>query len=140
MSSTFEFEGEKFTLVNDPADFTLDEMDAIEGMLGGDFEELKTHRMKMLRAIAWVSISRKRPGFTLEDAGRVPLRVPAEAAQAARRKTPQDHQQGVVVLSPTSAGPVATRKRASRSKPGAAAPTRRSSRTSSTSAPGNSDS
>jgi len=57
---------------------TIDEIDAIEEITGQPLDALNkagTRRAPMLKAMAYVSMKRKYPDFTIEDAGRLRINL-----------------------------------------------------------------
>jgi hypothetical protein len=118
-AKTFEFEGESYTAVTSPNDITMDEMDAVlewlvEKGLDADISVLRqpVHRVKMLRILAWASINRVHPEFSLfADSGRIDIGGIA-GAMPTPRDLPKDHQAPGAVLSPTKPASRPTRRRA----------------------------
>lgn len=59
-------------------DFTLDEIDEIEQIAGQPFDSLTNPdipKARLMKALAFVATRRTDPDFTIEDAGRLRIRV-----------------------------------------------------------------
>lgn len=59
--------------------FTLDELIEIEALADGEILHPTGRSGRALRAIAWITVRRANPAYTLEDAGRLVLRVDGDA-------------------------------------------------------------
>ncbi|QAX94710.1 tail protein [Streptomyces phage Lilbooboo] len=71
-----------FTLDLKLESLTLDEIDAIEEITGMPLDALNkpgTRRAPMLKAMAYVTMKRKYPDFTIEDAGALRINLKGKA-------------------------------------------------------------
>ena len=140
---TFTWDGETYDVV--PVDdWNFQEGVAIEewaARAGYDWDALVKTKLLLGQALAWATLHRRRPDFTLEDAAKLKISIVNEIRAAAARAVPSDHQAPAVagvVLSPTSGEPDAKPNRAARRSPTKRAATARTSRTSSGSVRGKS--
>lgn len=126
------YDGQKFPFVPETSKLTYDELDVIEAHYEQDITEIFTaaRRREVVKILVWASIARGRPGFTLAEAGALPVDEGLTAFHAAQRPA-SPVAEGSELLSPTSAGRPRTRRPASpKSAAGAATTPRRSRSTS----------
>lgn len=99
-SKRFQLDDETFDLINDPDDWTVAELIQVEDYFGRDVERFG--RTRMMAAATWVSIHRRRPGFTLADN----IAMRSGAALLLPQETPpepqEEPQEPDVVLTPTN--------------------------------------
>lgn len=80
------------------ADLTIGEMEALEEITGAPLEDLVDEdgnlavavpKVKLLKAIVWISKHRENPDFTLEDASRLKLSFDAATITSLTKKRPR---------------------------------------------------
>ena len=137
---TFHWDGEEFELMESPRRWLMAELTYAEKWAQSDIE--KVSRKTMMLILVVISIRRRRQDLTFDRAAETfDLGTLVDLiAEGSTAKEVGEAEDPGVVLSPTSAGPVAAPRKARRSSATSAGSTPRRSRTSSASDPGKSTS
>jgi hypothetical protein len=116
----FEYDGEMFPIIP-PDEWSIDECIELERATMLDLFDVRSSKLLSVKALAWVSIVRLRPAFTLLDAGRLTIHILGaintaygDAVEERRKPAPS-----VAVLSPTPADTTPSRTDRRSAKKGA---------------------
>lgn len=77
--ATFVVGGEKYSLSYDA--LTLNELAALERLAGKAFQQIDLESAIGMQGLAWIAIHRRKPDFTIEDAGNLPLSAFQDTAE-----------------------------------------------------------
>jgi hypothetical protein len=103
-------DGKTYPYISSPRDMTINEMKVVSEFFGDQFNTVFKVQLNALQALAWASIHRHLPDFTLEEAGDTTVGAVTDAqhsstVKAAAVAAGSDLPEGMV-LTPTNAASV----------------------------------